>query len=247
MPATTFQAIRLRYEGTCCLCGTALPVGTQAGWNPRTKQVRCAACGGGGAAGPGSPHDPFVVERPDRGTAGRSAESLFGWRGDKGAAGERKLGALLDQRADLAYVAIHDRRIPGHRTNIDHLAVSARGVFVIDAKRWEGKIEWASTDLRARVLVGGRDRTDRLAGALGKQARGVREVLDTAGHGEVPVAKVVCFVDGDWPVLQPSFRAEGMLVTRPRALIRRLGKGGPLTYGVRRAVAHALIEALPPA
>ena len=35
---------------------------------------------------------------------------------------------------------LHDRRIPGTRANIDHIAVASSAVWVIDAKRYNGKL-----------------------------------------------------------------------------------------------------------
>jgi hypothetical protein len=36
-------------------------------------------------------------------------------------------------------VLLHDRRIPGTRANIDHLAVTPTGVYVIDTKKYQGR------------------------------------------------------------------------------------------------------------
>ncbi len=44
------------------------------------------------------------------------------------------LNALVD--AGQGY-ALHDRRVPGKRSNIDRLFVGAAGVYVIDAKRYK--------------------------------------------------------------------------------------------------------------
>lgn len=35
---------------------------------------------------------------------------------------------------------LHDRRVPGTRGNIDHLVVAPAGIFVVDAKRYDGLI-----------------------------------------------------------------------------------------------------------
>lgn len=59
---------------------------------------------------------------------------------ETGAAGEEEVAAHL--RADCPDVlALHDRRIPGRRSNIDHIAVAPSGIYVIDAKRYKGKLE----------------------------------------------------------------------------------------------------------
>src|SRR5213592_1999593 len=57
-----------------------------------------------------------------------------------GAAGEEALAAHLANRCPDVIV-LHDRRLPRSRANIDYLAVTPSGVYVIDAKRYKGKIE----------------------------------------------------------------------------------------------------------
>lgn len=76
-----------------------------------------------------------------------------------GAVGEERLGARLDALASEAIAVLHDRRIPGTRANIDHIAVTAAGIWVIDAKRYKGrpglKIEGGMLRPRVeKVLVG---------------------------------------------------------------------------------------------
>lgn len=58
-----------------------------------------------------------------------------------GAEGERRLGARLDAISGDHIAVVHDRRIPYSQTNIDHLVVTAQGVWVIDAKRYKGRPE----------------------------------------------------------------------------------------------------------
>ena len=86
----------------------------------------------------------------------------------QGAEGEERLGAVLD--ATEGIVALHDRRIPKSKANIDHLVVGPSGVFVVDAKNYSGIVErrhvggWFRPD--ERLYVGGRDRPPRVI-ALG--------------------------------------------------------------------------------
>jgi hypothetical protein len=57
--------------------------------------------------------------------------------------------------------------------------------------------------LRARtehLLVGGRERTTLVDGVLA-QAEVVRRILAAGAYATVPVQAVLCFVDGDWPLL----------------------------------------------
>jgi len=46
--------MRLRYAGRCRVCGTALPAGTEAVYEPHAKTVRCLEC----AESPGAPEGP---------------------------------------------------------------------------------------------------------------------------------------------------------------------------------------------
>lgn len=55
--------------------------------------------------------------------------------------GEERLGTRLNELADDSLRMLHDRRIPRSRANIDHLAVTRSGVFVIDAKKYKGRTE----------------------------------------------------------------------------------------------------------
>lgn len=57
-----------------------------------------------------------------------------------GAQGEAILAEFLAKRCP-AVPLLHDRRVPHSLANIDHIAVGASGVYVIDTKRYRGKIE----------------------------------------------------------------------------------------------------------
>src|SRR5690606_40342596 len=74
------------------------------------------------------------------------------------------LGARLADLTQRGVRLLHDRRIPGTRANIDHIAVGPTGVHVIDAKRYKGRpsLRVEGGLLRPRVeklLVGSRDCT----------------------------------------------------------------------------------------
>jgi hypothetical protein len=143
-----------------------------------------------------------------------------------GAEGERVVGAQLESLASKGVSVMHDRRIPRTRSNIDHIAVSGHGVFVIDAKKYKGRpaLRVEGGLLRPRtekLLVGRRDCTKLVDGVL-KQVDLVRAALDDAS---VPVVGALCFVDADWPLIGGAFRTRGVHVLWPRRLGQLLTAG----------------------
>ena len=149
-------------------------------------------------------------------------QSTTAWQ--RGAVGEERLGQLLDSIAGDDVAVLHDRRIPRSRANIDHLAVTTAGVWVIDAKRYKGRptLRVEGGILRPRVeklLVGRRDCTKLVDGVL-------RQVeLVSAVVGDVPVTGALCFVDADWPLIGGDFKISGVQVLWPRRLTKRLSEG----------------------
>lgn len=114
----------------------------------------------------------------------------------QGADGEERLGAVLD--ATEGIVALHDRRIPKSKANIDHLVVGSSGVFVVDAKNYSGIVErrdvggWFRPD--ERLLVGGRDRTKLIEGVQWQ----VEQVRAALGDLDVPIHAFLCFTGPNW-------------------------------------------------
>ncbi|QCX29306.1 NERD domain-containing protein [Nocardioides jishulii] len=165
-----------------------------------------------------------------------------------GALGEERLGAGLDSRGSEQLRLLHDRRIPRSRANIDHLAVTPTGVYVIDAKKYAGRphLEVEGGILRPRVeklLVGRRDCTKVVDGVL-KQIEVVKGVLGDS----VPVHGVLCFVEADWPLIGGSFTTREVAVLWPRKLYSRLAAAdGPLDAEAIAAAHQQLARALPPA
>jgi hypothetical protein len=146
----------------------------------------------------------------------------------KGSEGERRLAAHLLETVGARAILLHDLKVPGTRANIDHLAIAASGVWVIDTKRYTGKVERRDrgglfkTD--QRLYVAGRDRT-RLIDGLGWQVRTVRDALRGA---DVPITAALCFVDAEWRLLSRPFELEGVWVTWPKKLSAMIAAPGPL-------------------
>ncbi|WP_428344614.1 nuclease-related domain-containing protein [Nocardioides sp.] len=151
-----------------------------------------------------------------------------------GAVGEERLGARLDSLASVSIAVLHDRRIPGSKANIDHIAITASGVWVIDAKRYKGrpelKIEGGILRPRVeKVLVGRRDCTKLVDGVL-KQIDLVREVV-----GDIPVTGALCFVEADWPLIGSAFTTRGVHALWPKRLAKLLVEAeGPVDVPVTR-------------
>ena len=171
-------------------------------------------------------------------------QSTKAW--DTGAIGEERLGQKLNELASDTLRVLHDRRIPGTRANIDHIAVTPTGVYVIDPKRYAGrptlKVEGGLLRPRTeKLLVGGRDRTKLVDGVL-KQVGLVRAIVGD----DVPVTGVLCFIDADWPLIGGAFTTRGVEVLWPKKLYPRLTAPTPSQVDLD-ALHRALAAALPPA
>ena len=70
-------------------------------------------------------------------------QSTAAWAG--GAAGEERVAQILHEGLGDSAVLLHDRSVPKTRGNIDHVAIASSGVWVIDAKRYSGKVESATS------------------------------------------------------------------------------------------------------
>ena len=165
----------------------------------------------------------------------------------KGSDGERRLAERLTRLVGGRSVLLHDRKVPRTRGNIDHIVVAASGVWVIDTKHYDGRVEqrdvgrWFKTD--HRLYVGGRDRT-KAADGLAWQVDAVRDALSPQ---EVPVHAALCFIDADWKLFAKPFQQGVVWVTWPKKLGELVAAPGPLTCAAVRDVAARLAVALPPA
>lgn len=174
-------------------------------------------------------------------------QSTTAWA--RGAKGEEMLGRGLDSLTDKGVRMLHDRRIPRTRANIDHIAVTPSGVYVIDAKRYAGRPRLLSQGgiirpRTTRLVVGSRDGT-KLVEGVHKQVALVTAALATTGHDDLAVHGMLCFIDADWPLIGGSFEIDGVSVLWPRRAYERLTSDGPLTPAVVDEVHRALARAFP--
>lgn len=179
-------------------------------------------------------------------------QSTVAWA--QGARGERLLGEFLESlHDDATVVVLHDRRIPGSRANIDHIAVTrSGGVWAIDAKNYTGKVQridkgrWFSTD--ERLFVGTRDCSKLVAG-MANQLAAIETAISEPVRQEfnMNVRAALCFVDAEWSLFAEPFALDGVWIGWSKALAARLQAEGELAPEHLRMLAKRVAAALPPA
>ena len=265
------KRMRLRHSGTCRVCSVELPARAEAIYERASKTVRCITHD---VSASDSPADVEAVESGSPGASARreferrkarheertrtkhprlgglilalsdTPQSTKAW--DTGALGEERLGNRLNELASDSLRVLHDRRIPGSRANIDHIAVAPTGVYVIDAKKYKGRpqLKVQGGLLRPRVetlLVGSRDCTKVVDGVI-KQVDVVRGIVGE----DLPIHGVLCFVEADWPLIGGSFTTRGVEALWPKRLCSKLKADGPLLSEVVE-IHERLALSLPPA
>jgi len=168
-----------------------------------------------------------------------SADSRYEARWARKAEAEeraRRLEALL---AGSGVRLLNDRRVPGARATIDHLAIGPRGVTVIDAVREQGRARVVD----GRLHVDGEDRTSLVRNVL-RQVEVIR--LGLAASPKLPIGGAICWVEPDGLPRVRTLSLDGVLIDGPRVLAEELRRPGPVT---RRWVRHytALLDRRLPA
>lgn len=107
---------------------------------------------------------------------------------ETGATGEERVGPLLETLEGRGWFILHDRRIPGARENIDHLAIGPAGVVVVETKNYRGAVRMRDGELR----VGGR-RVD-FFGQAERQITAVERAVESD-----KVIGLVTLIRGDFP------------------------------------------------
>lgn len=172
------------------------------------------------------------------------SQSTKAW--DVGAQGESRVAEVL---ADVEGIEVlHDRLMPSSRANIDHLVVGPTGVFVVDAKKYDGRVEVRDvgglfrTD--ERLYVKNRDRT-KLVDGVERQVEAVRDTLGEK-FADVAVRGVLCFVGSEWGWIMRTKRVRGVTALWPLALPDHVSAPGELGARVTEIADH-LRERLRPA
>jgi hypothetical protein len=245
----------LRFGGVCRQCGVEIAKG-QTGWHDaELKAVRCTQCGPGAEAPVAetleTPSEGFV-DPVGGSSALRDGRARRSASFKKGAVGEYLADRYFHENLPVGTPILNDRRIPGTTSNVDHIVVVPSGVWVIDSKLWQGRIECKPlklTSLDFHLLVKGKDRTREVE----KFYELVIPVAQIVGDKSVPIEAAFCFINGDWSFTdlirqrkgKPDQHLDVWLASRV-ALSKMLVKSGPLTSERIAELATLLNEKLEP-
>lgn len=130
----------------------------------------------------------------------------------KGAAGEERMGKVLESIKSGYVFVLHDRKIPNSKANIDHIVITGSGVWVVDAKKYKGRPELVTKSGKQHLFVNGRNRNKIVEGVLWQQGLIVKAL------GDIPVTSALCFIEADWPLFGAGFTVRGVHATYPKKL-----------------------------
>ncbi|MEA2191329.1 MAG: hypothetical protein QOI73_1450 [Solirubrobacteraceae bacterium] len=186
-------------------------------------------------------HHPFADKDVVAAREGPAHERAF----DIGSDGERWVARVLDKRLDPNAIALHDRAVPERRGNIDHIVIAPSGIWVIDAKRYSGRLTlWQPAEGRGMLAIGKRDKTH-LVDGLAKQVAIVEAAIAT----HVPETRVhgaLCFVETELP--RGRLKFERWHVLDAEQLAKRINITTPeLEPQAVHRLADALTRRFPPA
>ena len=241
----------LRYGGTCHSCGQAVAP-REMGWHdPAIKKILCARCGQALA-------DKLDAATSDVSKAPIGGASTLRWASSgnrrnrrKGAAGEYLMDLRLHQDLVHGEVILNDRRVPVGSGNIDHVVVAPSGVWIIDTKYWEGRVEYKGVsgffDANQRLFFNGEDCTY-LADEIYAQVIPIAELLNDRS---IPIIPALVFIGAEWKstlrlATNKPYRHNRVVIAWPKALIAEIQKPGPLDAPQLSSIGRFLDEQLKP-
>lgn len=177
-------------------------------------------------------------------------QSTFSWA--SGAKGERAVAARLARVSTKGVISLHDRKIPGSKANIDHIAVGPTGIFVIDSKVVSGKISTRATGPifnrgPSKLFVGGRDKTRDIE-SMGRQVSVVKNALDDIPWAAgITITPMLALVGAEVGLFENPRTVQGVWVGWPKAMARAVSRPGPLSQDVVRQVVKIIAARLPEA
>ena len=241
-PRSRFEP--LHFGGTCVNCGARIRPHEEGWTDPDIDRLMCAACWPAVVAS--HPSAASVGSDPTISTPPRRSDPR--WR--SGAVGEYLMAIRLHRDLGDRAVVLSNRRVPHSPAVVDNIVVASSGVWIIDAKKMHGLIEYRDVSARRgedrRLLIGGHDRTamvDRLYDYVIPVAKLVVEPT-------VPVVGAIAIVEGNWGsptklLTRRPYRHEGVWILWPAALIQKIEAPGPLAPDDVLAIGARLDRALP--
>jgi len=151
-----------------------------------------------------------------------SADSLYEARWARRAEREERARRLEGLLAGSGVRLLNDRRVPGARATVAHLAIGPRGVTVIDAIRESGRVRVVD----GRLLVNDEDRTT-LVRDVQRQVEVIR--LGLAASPSVPIGCAICWVEPDGLPRVRRLIVNGVPIDGPRVLADELRRPGSLS------------------
>ena len=149
-----------------------------------------------------------------------------------------------------------DRQLPNSNANIDHVVIAPSGLWIVDTKKWAGKIEYKGKrfdDPDMRLLVGGQDRTSKVE-AIYNQVIPVAQLIDDLDPGRsIDIRPALVFVGGNWStkltlldLLNRPVIHDGVLIAAPKMLTKKINEPGPLQAELIQLLGERLDEQLKP-
>lgn len=154
---------------------------------------------------------------------------------------ERATGHALDQ-LPAQWSVLHSRSIPGTNADVDHLAIGAAGVFVLDSKNWSGRVTRSKTvndDGTEDVTFVLNGSAQRMAERLQPTAFEARRVMETLNVTPATVRVVIVFNE------RMKLPADVVEVTLYDAGDEQGGYWDPVVYLVQEKALTAWMTSLP--
>lgn len=217
------EPLRLRYEGTCCYCGTRLEPGSTAWYDRAERTVHCQAC-------------------PDATASGRL--------GGTPTPGAETDAIGLAQVAGPLLRVLRDCPVPKATVNIESIVVCPGGVYVIASQRYQDKpirrrLAGGLRRPRTEELLVDRVERTSLLDTVHAQSVIVRQALAASDTEPVPVQAAMCFLDARWPRRGGEFAIHDAWVMSPERLRARLTQPGELDEAAITEVQRRLRRAFP--
>jgi hypothetical protein len=246
-PNTTCK--RLRFGGTCLRCQARVAPNSWGWHDPDAKNIVCTDCRP--MPFTGRKVTATSMKDPVGGASALRWSSLGNRRNRrKGASAEYLMDVCLHRDLTAGEIILNDRRVPGHGGNIDHIVVAHSGVWIIDTKQWDGRIEYKGLSgvfSDERLVVGGHDHTY-LTDNLYAQVIPVAEAI---GDPSIPIRPALVFVNGNWAstwrlLLGQPYNHNGVCISWPKALVSKIKAVGQLSGESVEAIGKRLDQQLVP-